>query len=78
MYNYQEDFLTLQQPGKNYSASITFIYCKRVQSPIWKSPISEENSKLDKNTKITIFISVTGNLEMLGKGAIQKVVPSQI
>ena len=47
--------------GKNYSGSRKFTYCKGVQNPICKSPISGENAKLDKNVNRTILISGTGS-----------------
>ena len=51
--------------GKNYSGSRNFIYCKGAQNPVCKSPISGENTKLDKSVKRTIFIS--GKREMFRK-----------
>ena len=64
--------------GKHYSGSKNFIYCKGAQNPVCKSPISGENTKLDKNVKRTIFISGKREmLKMLEKDSIQKVVPKQ-
>ena len=37
-----------------------------------KSPISGENTKLDKNVKIKIFISGTGSLENAGERSYPK------
>ena len=56
----QEDYLTSKQPGKNYSGSRNVIYCKGLRNSIYKSPISGENTKLDKNVTRTIFISGIG------------------
>ena len=63
--------------GKNYSGSRNIIYCKGVQNPVCKSPIPGENTKLAKNVKRTIFTSGKEVLEMLEKGAIKKVIPTQ-
>ena len=49
--------------GKNCSGSRNIIYCKWVLNPISMSPISEENTKLNKNVKRTIFIIGTGRYE---------------
>ena len=49
--------------GKNCSGSRNIIYCKWVLNPISKSPISEENTKLEKNVKRTIFIIGTERYE---------------
>ena len=49
--------------GKNCSGSRNIIYCKWVLKPISKSPISEENTKLNKNVKRTIFIIGTERYE---------------
>ena len=43
------------------------MYCKGVQDLICKSPISGENTKLDKNFKRMIDISGTGSFENVGE-----------
>ena len=53
--------------GKNYSGSRNVIYCKGVRNTVCKSPISEENTKLHKNVKRTIFISGTGSFGNVGE-----------
>ena len=53
--------------GKNYLESRNIIYCKGVRNPVSRSPISGENTKLDKNVKRTIFISGTGSFENVGE-----------
>ena len=63
--------------GKNLSGSRNIIYCKGVQSPVCKSPISRENTKLEKMLKEQFLLVEQEVLEMLEKGAIQKVVPTQ-
>ena len=48
---------------KNYSGSRNIIYCKGIQNPVCKSPISGENTKLEKSIKRAIFISGTGSFK---------------
>ena len=57
---------------KNYSGSRNFIHCKGVQNPVCKSPISGENTKLDKNVKRAIFISGTESFGNVGEGSYPK------
>ena len=48
------------------------IYCKVVRNPICKSPISGENTKLDKNVNRTIFICGTGSFKNVGERSYPK------
>ena len=58
--------------GRNSSGSRNIIHCKEVRNPVCKSPISGENSKLDKNVKRTVFNSGTGNFGNLGERSYPK------
>ena len=58
--------------GKNWSGSRNTIYCKGVWNPVRKSPISRENTKLNKYVKRTILISRTGSFRNVGEKSFPK------
>ena len=43
-----------------------------MENPVYKSPISGENTKPDKNAKITIFIRGTGSFGYVGETSYPK------
>ena len=57
---------------KNTQDQENIIYCKIVRNPVCKSPISGENTKLDKNVNRTIFISGTGSFKNVGERSYPK------
>ena len=58
--------------GRNYSGSRNIIYCKGIRNLVCKSPISGENTNLNKNVKRAIFISGTESFGNVGERSYPK------